>query len=219
MKNSSAAFIDDLLRRYPALASCEADIRAAGELLIGAFHAGGKLLVCGNGGSCADGQHLVGELMKAFILPRKLNETESDTLKTLDPENGGYMAANLQGALPAISLSGEPALMTAYINDVAADMVYAQQVWGYGREGDVLLALSTSGRSKNVVLACTAARARGMKVIGMTGNQGRDVGERSDVLIAVPATETYQVQELHLPVWHALCLMLEEEFFGDKNIG
>ena len=174
MKRSSAAVLDDLLRRYTALASCEADIRAAGETLISAFRSGGKLLVCGNGGSCADGQHLVGELMKAFVLPRKLNAEESGLLTALDPEYGGYMAEKLQGALPAISLSGETALMTAYINDVAADMVYAQQVWGYGRKGDVLLALSTSGRSKNVVL----------------------------------------VQEYHLPVWHALCLMLEEEFFG-----
>ena len=214
MKRSSAAVIDDLLKRYPALASCEADIRAAGETLIGAFRSGGKLLVCGNGGSCADGQHLVGELMKAFFLPRKLNAEESGLLTALDPEYGGYMAEKLQCAQPAISLSGETALMTAYINDVAADMVYAQQVWGYGRKGDVLLALSTSGRSKNVVLACTAARARGLKVIGMTGSQGRAVGERSDVLIAVPAQEAYLVQEYHLPVWHALCLMLEEEFFG-----
>ena len=113
MKRSSAAVLDDLLRRYPALAACEADIRAAGEMLIGAFRSGGKLLVCGNGGSCADGQHLVGELMKAFILPRKLNAEESGLLTALDPEYGGYMAEKLQGALPAISLSGETALMTA----------------------------------------------------------------------------------------------------------
>ena len=214
LKPSASAILDHLFERYPVLLPCEHDIRAAGEALVCCYRNGGKLLVCGNGGSCADGQHIVGELMKAFILPRKISAEDALGLERLDPAYGSYMAEYLQGALPAISLAGETALTTAYINDVAADMVYAQQVWGYGRKGDVLLALSTSGRSKNILLACTAAHARGMKVIGMTGDQGRDVGERSDILISVPASETYQVQELHLPVWHALCLMLEEEFFG-----
>ena len=194
MKPVASALLENLLVRYPALEPCREAVFAAGEALIACYRAGGKLLICGNGGSCADGQHIVGELMKEY---------------------GSFMADRLQGALPAISLGSETALMTAYINDVNADMVFAQQVWGYGRKGDVLLALSTSGRSKNVVLACTAAKARGMQVIGMTGAEGRDVGQRSDVLIAVPAREAYLVQELHLPIWHALCLMLEQEFFGE----
>jgi len=214
MKPAVHAILEDLLTRYPALIPCRQEIAAACEIMIASFRGGGKLLTCGNGGSCADGLHLVGELMKSFILPRKIPEEDARRLAEADPAEGAYIAAHLQGALPTISLAGETALTTAYINDVAADMVYAQQVWGYGRPGDVLLALSTSGRSRNVVLACTAARARGMRVIGMTGSEGRDVGERSDVVIRVPAVGAYQVQELHLPVWHALCLMLEEEFFG-----
>ncbi|MBQ9300953.1 MAG: SIS domain-containing protein [Clostridia bacterium] len=214
MKPSAYAILENLMARYPALECCRDAVFAAGEMLVTCYRDGGKLLICGNGGSCADGQHIVGELMKAFILPRTVSDADAKVLHSLDPEHGAFIAERLQGALPAISLSGETALMTAYINDVNADMVFAQQVWGYGRAGDVLLALSTSGRSKNVVLACTAAKARNMRVIGMTGAEGRDVGARSDVLIAVPAREAYLVQELHLPVWHALCLMLEEEFFG-----
>ena len=215
MKPVASALLENLLVRYPALEPCREAVFAVGEALIACYRAGGKLLICGNGGSCADGQHIVGELMKAFILLRKIDEADAKALEALDPEYGSFMADRLQGALPAISLGSETALMTAYINDVNADMVFAQQVWGYGRKGDVLLALSTSGRSKNVVLACTAAKARGMRVIGMTGAEGRDVGQRSDVLIAVPAREAYLVQELHLPIWHALCLMLEQEFFGE----
>ena len=215
MKPVASALLENLLVRYPALEPCREAVFAVGEALIACYRAGGKLLICGNGGSCADGQHIVGELMKAFILLRKIDEADAKALEALDPEYGSFMADRLQGALPAISLGSETALMTAYINDVNADMVFAQQVWGYGRKGDVLLALSTSGRSKNVVLACTAAKTRGMRVIGMTGAEGRDVGQRSDVLIAVPAREAYLVQELHLPIWHALCLMLEHEFFGE----
>ena len=214
LKGASSAILADLLERYPVLGSCRNSIYAAGEMLIESYSQGGKLLICGNGGSCADGQHIVGELMKSFILPRKIPEADARRLKELDPVYGSQMAYRLQGALPAISLGTETALMTAYINDVSAEMVFAQQVWGYGREHDVLLALSTSGKSRNVVLACTAAHAKKMKVIGMTGSEGRDVGERSDVLIAVPADRAHLIQELHLPVWHALCLMLEEEFFG-----
>ena len=214
VKPSTAAILSDLFLRYPALIACRDSIFSAAETLIDCFRSGKKLLVCGNGGSCADSQHIVGELMKAFILPRRISEENTHSLEACDPVCGSYIAEHLQGALPVISLAGETALMTAYINDVAADMVFAQQVWGYGTEGDALLVLSTSGRSRNVVLACTAAHARGMKVIGMTGKEGRDVGARSDVLICVPASEAHLVQELHLPVWHALCLALEEEFFG-----
>lgn len=214
MKPSTGSLLDSLILRRPELASCQSAIREAARLLMNSYRDGGKLLICGNGGSCADGQHIVGELMKSFILPRRLDPADTSAIRALDSEYGDRIALHLQKALPAISLASETALFTAYANDVAADMVYAQQVWGYGRPGDVLLALSTSGRSVNVVCACTAAHARGMRVIGMTGEQGRDVGKRSDVLIAVPEKDTYRIQELHLPVWHTLCLMLEEEFFG-----
>ncbi len=214
MKTGTVGILDTLFERYPALCAVRPAVFRAAEVLIACYRGDGKVLTCGNGGSCSDGSHLVGELMKSFILPRTIPQDTAQALLQLDPENGAYMAARLQGALPAVSLAGETALTTAYGNDVAPDMIYAQQVWGYGRPGDVLLALSTSGRSRNVVLACTAARLRQMKVIGLTGAEGRDVGARSDVLIAVPETETYRVQELHLPVWHALCLALEEEFFG-----
>lgn len=214
MKPSTSSLLDALLSRHAELSGCEDCIRRAALLLIESYRAGGKLLICGNGGSCADGQHIVGELMKGFILPRHISEADEAALLSLDAEYGGYIASHLQNALPAISLAAEAALTTAYGNDVAPDMVYAQQVWGHGRPNDVLLALSTSGRSRNVLLACVAAHARGMRVIGMTGEQGRDIGTRSDVLIAVPERETFLVQELHLPIWHTLCLMLEEEFFG-----
>ncbi len=214
MKSSTSSLLDALLARHAELSVCEGDIQKAVQLLIASYRKDGRLLICGNGGSCADGQHIVGELMKGFILPRHIGAADEATLLSLDPEYGGYIASHLQNALPAISLASEVALTTAYSNDVAPDMIYAQQVWGHGRPGDVLLALSTSGRSRNVLLACIAAHARGMRVIGMTGEQGRDIGARSDVLIAVPERDTYLIQELHLPVWHTLCLMLEEEFFG-----
>ena len=214
MKASSISLLGSLIQRRPELISCREAIDKAAQLLVDSYRGGGKLLICGNGGSCADGQHIVGELMKSFVLPRRLDPADAAAICMLDAEHGEQIALHLQKALPAISLACETALTTAYANDVAADMVYAQQVWGYGRPGDTLLVLSTSGRSRNVVCACTAAHARGMRVIGMTGAQGRDVGKRSDVLIAVPETDTYRIQELHLPVWHTLCLMLEEEFFG-----
>ena len=213
MKASSLRFLEELVIRYPALQGCRSALGAALEALADSFAAGGQLLVCGNGGSAADALHITGELMKGFILQRRMNERTAAALKASCPD-GAYLAEHLQGALPVHALAAETALFTAYANDEQGDLVFAQQVWGYGTEGDALLVLSTSGRSRNVVLACTAAHARGMKVIGMTGKEGRDVGARSDVLICVPASEAHLVQELHLPVWHALCLALEEEFFG-----
>ena len=209
MKASVVAIFDELVTRYPALAVCRADIEKAAQIMIDSFKDGKKLLTCGNGGSASDAEHIVGELMKAFVLPRKLGKELCEKLD--DP----YLSDNLQGALPAVSMIGESALSTAYANDCAPDLAFAQQVLGLGREGDVLLGISTSGNSKNVVYAGKVARVQGMKVIMLTGEAGGKCAELADVAIRVPEKETFKVQEYHLPVYHALCLAIEEEFFGE----
>jgi len=208
MNDKIQAIFDRLTDRYPALSACRPDIEAACQLMIDSFRAGGKLLACGNGGSAADAQHIVGELMKSFVLPRHLPE---EVYRRLDDV---YLCANLQGALPAISLIGESALTTAYANDCAPDLAFAQQVLGLGRPGDMLLGITTSGNSKNVLYAAKVARAQGMKTIMLTGAGGGQAAQLADVIICVPETETFKVQEYHLPVYHALCLAIEEEFFG-----
>lgn len=206
--------LNDLMSRYPQLTLCKEDIARAFAVLSESYHNQGKLLVCGNGGSTADAEHIVGELMKGFKSPRLLDETSRKKLEDIDDRIGGLLAKNLQGALPAIALDGHPALSTAYMNDCEPLMCFAQQVNGYGRESDVLLGISTSGNSRNVIYATVTAKAKGMKVIGLTGQKESRLSDMADVCIRVPETETYKVQELHLPVYHCLCLMLEEEFFG-----
>lgn len=176
----------------------------------------GKLLVAGNGGSAADAEHIVGELMKGFVNPRKLETDYSDALITVNKELGRVLSENLQGALPAIALDGHLALTTAYMNDCEPLLCFAQQVNGFGRKSDVFLGISTSGNSKNILYAATVAKAKGMKVIGLTGEKDSKLSEMSDVCIQVPETETYKIQELHLPVYHCLCLMLEDKFFGKE---
>ena len=205
-----------LIERYPKLAVCKEDIRKAYELLEAAYQRGRKLLVCGNGGSASDAEHIVGELMKEFKLKRKVYGNHAATLKEIDPELGQVLADNLQGALPAISLTGHSSLQTAFMNDVVPELVFAQQVNGYGKEGDVFFGISTSGNSKNVLYAAVNAKAKGLKVIGLTGSKENKLMKYADVCIRVPETETYKIQELHLPVYHCLCLMLEEKFFGEK---
>lgn len=205
-----------LIERYPKLAACKEDIRNAYELLEVAYTSGRKLLVCGNGGSASDSEHIVGELMKEFKLKRKVYSDQAAALKEIDPELGQILADNLQGALPAICLTGHSSLTTAFMNDANADLVYAQQVNGYGKAGDVFLGISTSGNSKNVLYAAVNAKAKGLKVIGLTGAKENKLMKYADVCIRVPETETYKIQELHLPVYHCLCLMLEEKFFGEK---
>ena len=207
--------IEILTSRYPALEACKADILVAFEVLRDSYAHGGKLLVCGNGGSPSDAEHIVGELMKGFKSSRKLDEVSRKKLEDIDSAIGSMLADNLQGALPAIALDGHSALSTAYMNDCEPLMCFAQQVNGYGRESDVLLSISTSGNSKNVVYAAVTAKAKGMKVIGLTGQKESKLSAMADVCIRVPETETYKIQELHLPVYHSLCLMLEEEFFND----
>lgn len=207
-------FLDDLICRYPVLNACADSILQAYAIMRDCYLQGGKLLIAGNGGSAADAEHIVGELMKGFVLPRKIDQTYAKTLISVDSELGQTLAENLQGALPAIALDGHQSLNTAYINDCAPLLCFAQQVSGYGRPGDVLLAISTSGNSKNILFAAVTARARKMNVIGLTGARTSKLSLLTDICIQVPEMETYKVQELHLPVYHCLCLMLEEMLFG-----
>lgn len=216
MNGNINGYFDLLTERYPVLDVCKEDIKKAYEILEKCYASGHKLLIAGNGGSCSDSQHIVGELMKGFKLPRKCSSDFSENLKRIDPVRGAELAEKLQGGLPAIALTDHQGLNSAYINDVENGglLTYAQQVYGYGKEGDVFLGISTSGNSKNVMNATVVARAMGIKVIGLTGGKGGEISKVADVTIKVPETETYMIQELHLPVYHCLCLMLEERFFG-----
>ena len=205
--------LQELMERYPALKTVRETIIDAYRILENCYSRGGKVLIAGNGGSCADAEHIVGELMKGFKARRILPEELRDRLKREDAKNGDKLADGLQGSLQAIALNGHPGLSTAFANDVDADMVYAQQVCGYGAAGDVFLGISTSGNAQNVDYAVTVAKAKDLKVIGLTGRDGGRLGKRADVAIIVPEEETFKIQELHLPVYHALCLLLEAHFF------
>ncbi len=209
-------YLELLIKRYPALSVCKDDILQAYKILEHCYENGGKLLIAGNGGSCADSEHIVGELMKGFKAKRPCSQEFADKLKEVDSAIGEELALKLQGALPAIALDGHSALNTAFSNDVegSGHLLFAQQVFGYGNEGDVLLGISTSGNSKNILAATVVARAKGLKVIGLTGESGGKLARTADVTIKVPEKETYMIQELHLPVYHCLCLMLEQRFFG-----
>lgn len=207
-------YIDILIDRYTQLITCKEDIIMAYEILEEAFSKDRKLLVCGNGGSASDSEHIVGELMKEFKLKRKVYAYLAEAMKAIDPEMGVTLAENLQGALPAICLTGHSSLTTAFMNDANADLVFAQQVNGYGRANDVFMGISTSGNSKNVCYAAITAKAKGMKLIGLTGANSSKMTLLCDCCIRVPETETYKIQELHLPVYHCLCMMLEDHFFG-----
>lgn len=203
-----------LFARYSQLRIIQDDIITAYFVLGECFNQHGKVLVCGNGGSAADSQHIVGELMKSFKTSRALdNDFIVSSNKVLSQKQAGNLQKNLEGALPAISLVGENALSTAFANDRTASYVFAQQVYGLGVKGDVLLAISTSGNSENVVLAAQTALVKDMKVVALTGANNSDLSELSTVSIQVPETETHKIQELHLPVYHALCAALEKEFF------
>jgi len=212
MKES--VFLDELFARYPALADCRQSIEAGSRILVDCFASGGTLLVCGNGGSAADADHIVGELMKGFLGQRPLPEDMRARLAAADPEIGVAIGARLQGALPAINLASATAFVTAFGNDVSAELAYAQAVNGYGRKGGALLGLSTSGNARNVLAAFCVARALGMRTIGMTGRGGGRMNGRCDALIRVPADKTHEVQELHLPVYHCLCAIIEAHFFS-----
>ena len=194
----------ELMERYPALEVCRDSIQQAAELMIDTYRRGGKVLVCGNGGSAADSEHIVGELMKGFLLPRTVTDGRI-------PE---ALRKNLQGALPAISLPSQCSILSAFVNDVEPDMMYAQVVYGYAREQDLVIGISTSGNSKNVVNAVKVANSIGAKTLSLTGEGGGILGEISDVTVKVPAMETFKIQEYHLPVYHYLCAAVEKYFFG-----
>ena len=206
--------IDLLMKRYPSIASCKQDIINAYLIMEECYEHDGKLLIAGNGGSAADSEHIAGELMKRFKTPRPVTPRMAEKLKQIDPVRGEDLAKNLERGLMAIPLVAHEALSTAYINDVDGLGVFAQQLFGFGREGDVFLGISTSGNSKNVMSATVVARALGIRVIGLTGAKGGELAEVADVIVRVPETETYMIQELHLPIYHCWCLMLEDKFFG-----
>lgn len=193
-----------LYDKYPALEVCREDIEKALQLILDTYRRGGKVLVCGNGGSAADSEHIVGELMKGFLLKRPV----------ADERIPRKLREGLQGALPAISLPSQCAILSAFINDVDPEMMYAQLVYGYAGENDLLIGLSTSGNSRNVVNAIEVAKNLGMKTLSLTGQKPSRMSELSDVTIRVPETETYKVQEYHLPVYHYLCAEVERDIFG-----
>lgn len=205
--------LQELLTRYPVLKETESSILQAFQTMEETYINGGKVLCCGNGGSCADGDHIVGELMKCFRINRPLSADLQEKLQA-QGEDGALLATHLARTLPAISLNQHPALASAMLNDVDAQFIFAQQVIGYGKSGDVLIAISTSGNSKNCMYAARTAKALGVKVIALTGAKGGALATVADVAICVPETETFKVQELHLPVYHCLCAMLEARFFA-----
>lgn len=213
MEQRMEKHINLLIHRYPELSVVREQMIRGFELLKDSYESGHKLLTAGNGGSAADAEHITGELMKSFKLSRKIQDGFSDRLRVLDSDRGDVLAGQLEQALTAIPLTGCGALATAYINDVGGS-VFAQQLYGYGRAGDVFLAISTSGNSRNIVDAAIVAKAADIKVLALTGEGGGRLADFSDVLVAVPQKETYMVQELHMPVYHCWCLMLEDYFFG-----
>jgi len=208
MQHKTKIILATLTEKYSTLNSISESIFEAYQAIVECYTGGGKVMTCGNGGSAADALHIVGELMKGFALPRKLSAEEQ-----IYPE---HLNAKLQGSLPAISLVNEVSLMTAFANDMDPNVVFAQQVHGYGAEGDVLIAISTSGNSENIIYAAEVAKAKKIKVVSLSGECGGKLKALSDVAICVPEREAYKVQELHLPIYHALCLAVENEFFGEN---
>ena len=213
MKESTQVLFKELFERYPCLEGQSEPIWQAFELIKNCFEQDHRLFICGNGGSAADAQHIVGELMKSFTQKRAIAGPLARSLREQFPDDAACLTENLQGALPAQSLVNETALMTAYMNDVSPDMIFAQQLSGLMRRDDVLIALTTSGRSKNILNAVKVARALGGRVLALTGENSGAIAPLCQVTIAVPEAETYKIQELHLPVYHTLCLMLENELF------
>jgi D-sedoheptulose 7-phosphate isomerase len=206
-------YLQQLTERYPQLSYIKDDINSAFEVISQSFASGGKLLIAGNGGSAADAEHIAGELMKKLKKKRNLPASFISEIKKVDSEIAEYLVPRMQPGLPAIALSGHASLNTACINDIDGNITFAQQVYGYGNEGDVLLAISTSGNSKNVLYSAAVARVKKLKIIALTGKSGGKLKQYSDVCICVPETETWKIQELHLPVYHVLCMMLEDHFF------
>jgi len=196
------------------LAGCDAEVQQAVAALITCYERDKKLLVCGNGGSAADAEHIVGELMKGFYLPRPLSDDDKARLADAADDMADLLGQNLQYGLPALSLVSHSALLTATANDLDGRLIFAQQIWGIGQDGDVLLAISTSGNSQNVLLAAQTARAKNMLVIGLTGQSGGKLAALSDIAIKVPSNHVAEIQEMHLPIYHHICASVEAHFFG-----
>ncbi|MBN1987340.1 MAG: SIS domain-containing protein [Prolixibacteraceae bacterium] len=211
MKENS--ILQNLLNRYSNLFPLKEEIANAVEIIVNSYRNGGKVLVCGNGGSGSDADHIVGELMKSFEGERPLDPGFQERIKEISGERGEMLASKLQQGLPAVSLTVHNALITAIANDINADVIFAQQVTGLGNAGDILIGISTSGNSKNVIDAFIVAKAKGLITIGLTGETGGKMKDFCDVLINVPEKRTAYVQELHLPVYHAICMMIENEMF------
>jgi len=212
-----ARIIDELINRYERLAPLKFRIAGAADALIHSYERGCKLLICGNGGSSADSGHFVGEMMKSFTIKRPLDKSFKERLRNISAERGHLLAEKLQQGLPAISLSAHNDLLTAIINDIDGNLIFAQQVTGYGNPGDVLLGISSSGNSQDVIDAMITARAKGILTIGMTGESGGKMKEFCDILLDVPEKKTHLVQELQLPVYHTICMIVENHFFGNKE--
>ena len=208
-------YIKELIERYPALSVCEKDIRSAAKAIIDSYKAGGKLIVAGNGGSASDSDHITGELLKSFVKKRAPEPKFLSALSSIDSDTGAYLSDKLQGSLPAIALTNNSALMTASLNDVDGNVLFAQQVMGFGKKEDVFLGISTSGNSKDVIYAFVVAKALGVKTVALTGKDGGKCKDIADISIVVPQKETFKIQELHLPVYHALCLTVEEYFWKE----
>lgn len=206
--------LNELINRYPALLPVKDNIRNSAEAIIKCYENGNKLLICGNGGSCADSDHIVGELMKGFLKKRPLSDDLKLKMKSNNPEIEGTILEKLQMGLPAISLPSFTALNSAFCNDVDPELIYAQVLMGLGNKNDVLLCISTSGNSKNVYATAKVGKALGLQIIGLTGASGGNLKGISDICINVPETETFKVQELHLPVYHYICAAVEDHFFN-----
>jgi phosphoheptose isomerase len=213
---SNDQILNLLCERYPLLNSVKNAVGEAAEIIIECYSGGGKLLICGNGGSSSDADHTVGELMKSFESYRPVSKDLADMLAKVS-DRGKYLAPMLESGLPAISLSSQTALTTAIVNDIDGNLIYAQQVLGYGQNKDVLMAISCSGNSQNIIDACITARALKLKVIGLTGITGGKMKQYCDLLINVPEKRIALIQELHLPVLHALCLQIENHFFPNHK--
>lgn len=208
-------YLDELVSRYPELKPCYSNIEEAIECISEIYSNNCKLLIAGNGGSAADAEHIVGELMKSFKKKRILNQQFAENLIKTDNTLGKELSIKLQGSLPAIALANHNALNTAFLNDVDGEMGFAQQTNGYGNSGDLFLGITTSGNSKNIIFAAITAKAKGLKVIALTGGDGGKLKDYADVSIIVPEQETYLIQELHLPIYHCICLEIEERFYGE----
>ena len=215
IKKNTEDIINELIERYPSLEVCRQSLNDAIVMISNMYSNGGKLLICGNGGSAADSEHIVGELMKGFVKKRPIDHNMCVKMKDICPNEAEYLSKNLQGALPAISLMNAVALNSAFANDQAPDLSMAQQVLGLGNEGDILIGISTSGNSSNVIYAVQMAKVKGMKTIGLLGGKECKLKSLVDVAICTPSDVTYKIQEYHLPIYHMICIAIENEFFNE----